>query len=191
MKNRLPALLLILIFAAPFLSGCSPRAEKSGVIAIVNGEPVFLKDLKRELSIALRQNPSLKISDEIMDDMVDTLIKRRIIIQEATSRNMAQEQKFVDTIEAFWEQTLIRDFVEYKTGELDRYVFVTEKEVADYYDTLKGESARVPPLEEVQGKIKEVLKQRKNSEALENWLDHKKEKSEISTNKKLISAATK
>jgi hypothetical protein len=186
MKNKIMQSCIFLTISALLCAGCAADKSDNTVIATVNGQPIYLKEFKRELSIRVKQNPTLETNDATIEKLADTLIDRQIIIQEAMKKNMAQEEKFVDTIKAFWEQTLIRDFIERKNNEFGRYVFVTDKEVKDYYGTLKKQNPEVPPYEEAYEQLKETIEQKKKSQALENWLNDRRRDSKIITNKKLI-----
>jgi len=184
----IPAIFLIFALITP---GCARKTDDTTVVATVNGKPIYLKELKRELSNRARQNPALDISDRTLDEIMDNLIKRQIIIQEAMENKMAEDPEFADTIQVYWEQTLIRNFVDYKNKELERYIFVTDKEIGDYYENLKGRNSNIPPLEEVYDKLKEIISRKKKSEAIEDWLEEKKQKSSIKVHKKAVSEATK
>ncbi len=184
MNRRFSIVFLIALFA--FVGGCSGANDQEEVIATVNGESVYLKDLRREISIRVRQNPSLELDRETLLDMADTLIKRQIMIQEAREKKMAEDPGFVDTIKHFWEQTLIRDFIEYKNEQFGRYVFVTDREAQDYYDELKRAGADLPPPDEARQKIRELVEQRKLALQLETWLEREKESADIELNRDVI-----
>ena len=169
--------------------GCASKkeADELEVIAKVNGEEICLKDLKREIAIRLRQDPSLELDDSALNEMTDTLIKRRIIIQEAAKKNMAQEPRFVDTIKTFWEQTLIREFIEYKNTEFEGYVSVTDEEIKDFYANIKSEDLETPPFDDIRGQIKGQLKLIKKARAFTDWLEKKKKDSDVVVYKEAIS----
>ncbi|MDB4349493.1 SurA N-terminal domain-containing protein [Omnitrophica bacterium] len=174
---------LLLTFA---LSGCSAKTDEGKAVITVNGTPIPMKDFKRELSVRVRQSPTLEVTRATLYDLADTLIKRRLIIQKATRRNMTQEPGFVEAIKAFWEQTLIKNFIEYKNREFDRYIFVTDKEVESYYRKLKTGDVELPPLDEARAKIRKMVREAKKSDALESWLDKEKKTSEIHIDKELL-----
>ena len=183
--------LALILAALVFLPGCAARGnEETTPIATVNGKPIYLKELRREISNRARQDPTLKVDGKMLDDLVDNLIKRQLIVQEAMDKKMAEEQGFVDTIKAFWEQTLIRDFVNRKNEELERYVFVTDGEVELYYESIAEKSSSLPPLEEIRDKLKDAITRKKKTEELESWLEEKKAKSEIRLNDRLIKKET-
>lgn len=133
-SSFLPVLFILGIF---IFSGCAKEKPSEKVIATVNGEPVYSKDFKRELALRVKQKPSFRITPDTLDEMLDMVINRKLIIQEATKKKLARKERFVDTIKAFWEQTLIRDFIDYKNREIEGLVDVTDSEIQDYYEKLK------------------------------------------------------
>ncbi|MFH1754060.1 MAG: hypothetical protein ABH875_07765 [Candidatus Omnitrophota bacterium] len=177
---------IALLLATALIFGCSSDGKDGSVIATVNGEPIFLKDLQRELNMMVRQDPSLDVNRDIMLDLTDTLVKRKIMIQKATEKKMAEEPGFVDTIKAFWEQTLIRNFMEYKNTEFDRLVFVTDGEIEDYYNAMKKADPEMPPIEETRGRLSEMIKMKKISKLLEKWLEEEQRGSDIKINKGVV-----
>jgi len=179
------ALSFLIIF-----SGCARRVDDGAVIATVDERPIYLKDLKRELSNRVRQDPSLTIDKNTLNGLVDTLVKRQIIIQAAMDKKLAEDQRFADTIKTFWEQTLIRDFVKYQAEAAERYIFVTDKEIEEYYDDLLETTDNVPPLKEMRGRLKKLIERRKKSEALESWLEAKMKSAKIHINRSMISKET-
>ncbi|MBN2121392.1 MAG: SurA N-terminal domain-containing protein [Candidatus Omnitrophica bacterium] len=131
-------LLLLVIFISVFLSGCA-RTEHSGgeeVVAYVNKEPIFASELKKGIAFKARQDPALKVTAQTREEELDIAIDKRLVIQEAINQGLAEEDKFVDTIKAFWEQTLIRDFIDFKKEEFKDYLFVTNEEIEEYYKNL-------------------------------------------------------
>lgn len=185
------------VFGAVFLlgvfifTGCARTTDNSDVVATVNGKPIYLREVKRELSNIVRQNPSLEIDNKAVDTLIDTLVKKQLIIQEAMEKKMAKEQGFIDTIKGFWEQTLIRNFVDYKNREFERYVFVTDKEIDTFYEEVKDTNENIPPLEEIRERIKEIIQNKKMSQAFEDWLENSKKKAKIRIHKNMLSEAVK
>jgi hypothetical protein len=175
------------LIASLFLAGCAQKVDKNDTIATVNEEKILFKDFKKELTIQVKQNPAFDINAASLDELLDTTIKRRLLIQEAMRLKMAEEEQFADTIRAFWEQTLIRNFVSYKNREFEPYVFVTDKEIAEYYETVKQGNPNIPPLSQIIESIKEKIREDKKVEALEFWLANKRRVSNIEVNKELLS----
>ena len=130
MKRPRIKLLAFLLIAA-IVSGCG-GGSKGKVIAKVNGEPIYESEIKRELAFKMMQDPAFKVTPGTYEAIIKNLINRRIIIQEAVRERLSETERFADTIKRFWEQTLVRDFLEYKTKEFDRQISITESEIAAY-----------------------------------------------------------
>jgi hypothetical protein len=70
------------------LSGCSRSSEKLAVmkapdivLATVNGEPIYNKDLKISLAIQLKKDPNLRISPETLNKQIELIIDEKLILQ--------------------------------------------------------------------------------------------------------------
>ena len=118
-------------------AGCGRApARPQGVIGYVNNEPILESELKRELTLRAQQDPHFKLTPETRQEQLDAIIDRRLIIQEAMKEGMARQQRFIDTIQSFWEQTLIRDFFDSKRREFLNKISIQENEIRDYYNKL-------------------------------------------------------
>lgn len=127
--------LISLLFLTP---GCVSKASQTQdlnnqVILTVNGDKVTVRDVRRELSLRAKQDPGLKVTPSLLNQQLELIVDRRILIQEATKRHLAEEESFVNTIRIFWEQTLIRNLLEKMTAELERTITVSDKEINDTY----------------------------------------------------------
>ncbi len=70
------------------LLGCGKPAEKpaspqaaSRVIATVNGEPVFEKDLKLSLAIRLKDDPGFRVTPSTKNEQIQLIINERLKLQ--------------------------------------------------------------------------------------------------------------
>jgi len=129
-------LILTLFIASTLLSGCAKKDSSKEIIAYVNKEPVYAAELKREVALRAKRDPSFKLTPDTEAEELDNIINRKLILQTAVAKGLAREDRFVDTMKAFWEQTLIRDFIDYKKREFKEYFFVTDDEIKDYYRNL-------------------------------------------------------
>jgi parvulin-like peptidyl-prolyl isomerase len=130
---KLPAILIVLII----LSGCGKNSStKEEIVAYVNKEPVYASELQREIARKAKSNPTLEITPETKYDQLALIIDRKLIVQAAMQEGLARKEKFTNTIKNFWEQTLIRDFVDLKNKEAQEYVFAANDEINKYYDNL-------------------------------------------------------
>lgn len=131
-----PAFLLFLCIS--FLYGCNREAPvENNVVVTVNHEPIKLEDFQAEMALRSKQNPAYKITSEAISEQMDTVIDRRLMIQEGMRMGLAENRDFVRTIQSFWEQTLIRELIEAKSREWEARLFVTEREIEDYYEKMR------------------------------------------------------
>lgn len=130
---------LWIVLGAFLAAGCLKAGGKGGAseaIATVNGNPITEKDLRRELAIRAKKDPSFRITPATIREQVDVLVTRRLLIQEAQRRRLTEDDRFTQTIQTFWEQTLVRLLMDRLYDEFDRTVVITEEEVAKYYERL-------------------------------------------------------
>ncbi len=113
--------------------GCAKKPQGK-VIATINGNPIYVKDLNREIALSFRRNPMFKVSPQTLENQLNILIDRRLLIQEARKKNLDRTDRFVNTIKAFWEQTLIRDLMAYKNKELGEIAPQEEKDKKELLD---------------------------------------------------------
>jgi len=129
----------IICFSAALLltSGCGKKKDPGRVIAVVNGENIYQKDLDRALQRFTSRDPLYRITPRIIEDQVSMMIDKKILIQEAKKNKLDETDKFLVTIKNFWEQTLIRDLVEYKETQLQSGMEVPENDIRSYYDRMR------------------------------------------------------
>ena len=141
MKNqhlRISNLFSILTFISILIISLNPGCSKTTTddnraVAVVNEEPISLKDFQKEIALRSKQNPAYKVTPKAIEEQLDTIIDRKLMIHEAMKMGLAGNPNFIRTIQTFWEQTLIRELIENKNREWEERLFVTEQEVADYY----------------------------------------------------------
>ena len=131
----------LLIALLPLSGFFSPQAaaKTSGndkIVAVVNGDPIYEKELNSIISRRSSQDPSFKVTPETLREQLDLMIDKRLMIQEAMKRKLAEEDQFVFSIKNYWEQTLIKRLTEKMFKDLEGTSRVDEKEIEDYYSKL-------------------------------------------------------
>jgi hypothetical protein len=134
MKKRVLIRRLVPFAALALLACSSGTAEKEKVVATVNGAPITVAELQQEVSGFGKNNT---VSRHTVDDQLKLLIEQKLLIQEAVKMGLSEDKKFAETIKTFWEQTIIRNLIEAKTGELSGKTFVTDQEIASEYERMK------------------------------------------------------
>lgn len=128
----------LFIIAAPvFFAGCS-KAPAGPVVAVVNGTPIPAKDFEKELSLRAAQDPSFKMTQRALEEQLDLMINRKLLIEEAIDRKLSEDERFKTSIRIFWEQTLIRLLMDSLTKEIEQSVNASDEEVKNYYAKLNS-----------------------------------------------------
>ncbi|MFQ5586262.1 MAG: hypothetical protein ACE5GF_05500 [Thermodesulfobacteriota bacterium] len=136
MKRNI-SLIIPLLTCLIFLStACSRDTQRQKKIAVVNGAPVLLKDYKEEVALISRSNPSFKVTPKSLEGQLNTMIDRKLMIQEAVRQGLSDDKQFLKTIKRFWEQTLIRELIGAKSREWSDILFVTDDEVRSHYERM-------------------------------------------------------
>ena len=126
-----------LFLIAVSVAGCSKTpASKEPILAKVNEQIITASDLKKELEFKKRLNPLFEITPAALEDQLQTVIDRRLLIDEAKKLALDQKEPFVHSIKLFWEQTLIRDLVKQKEEIFNKSVRIEEQDLKDFYDRM-------------------------------------------------------
>lgn len=124
---------IILSFTVLFASACNRETQGQKKIATVNGAPILQEDFQKEVALISKRNPIFEITPRTMEDHLNTMIDKKLLIQEAVKKGLPEDERFIKTIKIFWEQTLIRELIDAKTREWSERLFVTEEEVQERY----------------------------------------------------------
>ena len=129
--------MIYILILALTLSGCSyskspfeRKRSADAVIAPVNGEKITSSELKKEIVFRKRVDPSFQVTPETLSSQIDVMVYRRVLIQEAMRRGLAERDTFVNTLKNFWEQTLIKELMEEISREIDASLLAEERSAA-------------------------------------------------------------
>lgn len=137
MKRHLTLTISLLALLTFLSSACSRDTERQKKIALVNGAPIFLKDYKEEIALISRSNPTFKVNPRSLERQLNTMIDKKLMIQEAVKRGLSDDEQFMKAIKRFWEQTLIRELINIKSGEWSDILFATDEEVRGHYERMQ------------------------------------------------------
>ena len=86
---RITSLLLVMFLLAGCGKAMKPVAKKPAdkIIATVNGEPIYNKDLKLSLALRLKNNPSFKVTPNTLKEQIDLIIDERLALQHKEKSN--------------------------------------------------------------------------------------------------------
>lgn len=130
--------IFFLFFAIIFitLSCNSGSQKKEDAVATVNDASIAADELKEDVARYSKQNPTQKITPNIVEDRLKNMIEKKLMVQEAVKMNLHQNKKFVEEIKNYWEQSLIRGLVDTKVRQLSAKLFVTDDEIRKEYDRM-------------------------------------------------------
>lgn len=143
------AVWLPVFFSVLLITGCAGSrgsdtafsGSKGPAIASVNGDKITANDLKRELALRTKKDPTFHVTPETAKDQLELMIDKRLLIQEAVRRKITEEQSFENAIRNFWEQTLIRLLLDRMSADFDSVAFASEQDIQDYYARLFSKAA--------------------------------------------------
>lgn len=125
------------ISAAFSMSGCGrPGMPDNDVVAHVNKDVIYRKDLKREIALRAKRDPGFRQGPQTEAEQLEAMIDRKIMIQSAMEKGLANDEKFVSAIRNIWEHALIRDFIEHQKQEFHEFIFASKEDVAEYYNNM-------------------------------------------------------
>ena len=119
----------VLILFAVFLTGCAGDSDDMGIVARVNGEPIFLSQLEFQHDLFQADSvgtyvPSVeKLRNEFGDILAD-LIVQELVVQELVRRDLAvtdeevmkaEEEVRADYPEGAFEQVLVEEYIDLKS----------------------------------------------------------------------------
>lgn len=168
--NRLKFLLLSIIILLSI--NCAQKEE--AVISI--GEIKITKtEFERDFT---KFNLSKSDTKEARQEFLDNLINRKLILKEAETKGMDKEKSFLEDVQDFWEQSLLKIAVDKKAKELFLTIKIDDKEITDFYNTNKDKFSG-KTLEDVYPQIRLMLFKEKQTKSVEDWMDSLKTQANI------------
>ena len=190
--NRFRVLFAILsVLLIPVFTSCGGQRQHKDAVATVNGAAVPLQEFQKELAIYASRNPDFKLNAESVEEHLNMFIDKQLMIQEATKMGLAEDERFLETIKRFWEQTLIRELIDAKSREWSGRLFVTEDEILGYYQEIKPGLTPKPLLKDVRDEIRSSILEQKKQKAMEEWLREVRKGASIKIDAKRLSESYK
>jgi len=150
--------------------------EKAEILAGVNGYNLTLEEFQNKMAANLEFDPDFKLTKEARKEFLDGLIEKELLIQEAKKLDLDRKEKFIRTIERYWESTLIRDLIELKARQISRRILVSQEEIET------ASAAASEPKE----KIIEDLREKKKTRMLREWISDTRKNAKIEINQDLL-----
>lgn len=121
------------------------------------------------------------------EQFLDNLIMRKLLLQEAQREGLDKQKDFMQSIENFWEQSLLKIVVDKKIKEISGSITVSDKELQDYYNKWAQENpGTTKTFDEIRKSIKVPLLKKKQTAAINAWIEDLRKKADIEVDKKAI-----
>ncbi len=178
MKN----IFCVILISCFIFSGCSCVTEGGDkrVVAKVNKYNMTVDDLKYELR-NLPYDETELLEEGRSKEYLDRLIEKEILLQEAQHLGLDREKDFMKSIESYWEQALLRLLLERKSKEIAGFIHIYDNEIEEYY----RDSGERLPFSRVKRDIERTLRQKKETEAMNTWIEELRKGASIKINEEL------
>ena len=164
--------------------GCSrPAADKRQIIAKINNYEITQEEFIEEFQLSPNNRNDTVDSRK---EFLNTLVNRKLILQDAQSKGLDRDKDFLKMVERFWEQSLLRLVLDRKSKEVAGTVIVTDKEIKTVYDKLKTDGKIDKSYEQSYGQLKWEILRAKETRMLGDWMNSLRNKSDIKLNLDLL-----
>ena len=102
--------------------GCSPRQDKEAVIRINN---YFMS--AQEITHELNSLSSFERAGKTNDELIYGIIEKKLLLLEAQREGLDKQAPFMEMVEHFWEQSLLRAITEKKIKEFSADIKTADK----------------------------------------------------------------
>jgi peptidyl-prolyl cis-trans isomerase C len=117
--------------------GCGrPVQPPEAVVARVNDYEVTADEFRRELAMSrgvIRNFPDIS-PQELKDKVLDELIVRQLLLEEAQKLDIDKQPAFMREVEAYWRQALLKTLLARKTDEFLGGGKTLDEEVREAYE---------------------------------------------------------
>jgi hypothetical protein len=162
----------IAIIGALVSCGCAKKEKP----AIAIGSIAITAEEFEQAYQKVRSSRSGEVSRK---EFLDTLVTRKLILQEAEVLGLDKDQQFLESLQLFWEQALLKLVLARKLNELTLVSRVSEKEVSDYFERHKENDFQGKELAEVHDQIKTLIHRIKQQLELQRWTSSLKKRANI------------
>jgi len=167
-----------------FVMGCGRSAsQEKPLLAKIGNYELRLDEFEQEF-----KESSYARSDslEARNDFLNSLVDRKLILQDAQGKGLDKEKNFLKMIERFWEQSLLKLALDEKTKEISGTVSVSDKEIEERYQMMFQAGQTDKPYEEMREQVKAEIKRAKGSKAINDWITELRKNAKVIVNYHLL-----
>jgi len=162
-KTVLITVIILSVLLVPvFVMTGEPQGDDDKVLAGINKYDLTIADFKSETQDKLPVNLSDSDFEKAKERLLDDIITKKLLIQEAQKQNFDKEKAFIKEIERYWEQALLKLLYKKRSQELLREISMNESDPES--------------------------RDRKVQEALNAWIENLKKRADIKKYKENLKA---
>lgn len=158
---------------------CAPKEE-----AVISIGQIKITKAEFERDFA-KFNLSKPDTNQARQEFLDNLINRKLILREAENRGLDKEESFLEDVQDFWEQALLKRAVDKKAKELFLTIKIGDDEIRDFYNANKDKFSG-KTLEDVYPEIRLVIFKEKQKKSVGDWMSALKKQANIKINYKVL-----
>lgn len=179
----MPKKMLLIFLSLSLLYGCAPANKKPPAAIKIDNIDITAA----EYQDAFRNSPYASSgAPDAQKEFLNNFITRMLILREAERTGMDKDPEFLNNVQFFWQQSLIKLVLDKKIKELALHINVSDGEVKDYYQANKETEFKGQDLTAVYDQIKWLILNRKQKALLDDWVNSLHSGSKISVNKSLL-----
>lgn len=122
------------------------------------------------LKFELDADRNFDLTGDTRAAFLNDLVRKQLLIQLAQSQHLDREELFRQTIQRYWESTLIRDLLSKKSLEFKNQTAVTPEEIKKYYQSNEMDFMG-QPFEAVSEDIQKMIERDRTSQLMEQWME--------------------
>jgi hypothetical protein len=112
-------------------------------------------------------------------EFLELYINRKLFLKEAEVLGLDKDQIFLQSLQLFWEQSLMKSVIARKINESTLVIRVSDNEIMDYYERHKDTDFAGKQFSDVKTQIKLLLFQVKQKLELQNWMQNLRRSTKI------------
>lgn len=122
-------IIILCISFMPLPAGCGEsKGDDNKILARINNYTLTIADFKSETQGKLPSGLSAPDLEKTKEDLLEDIITKKLLIQEAQKQNFDKDKAFVKEIERYWEQALLKLLYNKKSQELLREISRDERD---------------------------------------------------------------
>ncbi len=119
-------------------------------------------------------------------DFLDDYITKKVILLEAEEMGLSEDPEFLNDLQVFWEQSLMKRTLKYHTDAAQHSVHVGEQEVRDYFEKHILTALRGRSYNDAREQIRVILFKQKQAEELTAWIESLRAKADVQFDENML-----